>query len=104
MAVLDKESFFNKLHEKVGNDTSEESITFLEDMTDTYNDLQKKANGDGVDWEKKYHELDETWKAKYRHRFFTSDGGNYEPPSGQNSDEDEYDPEAVTINSLFTTK
>lgn len=101
MAVLDKDKFFNVLHEKIGNDTSEESISFLEDMTDTYNDLEKRANGDGEDWHKKYNELNESWKAKYRHRFFTSDGGNYEPMSGQSGDEDEYNPEAVTIDSLF---
>lgn len=101
MAVLDKDKFFSVLHEKIGTDTSEESLTFLEDMTDTYNELEKRAKGDGEDWEKKYHELDKAWRDKYRHRFFTSDGGNYEPAKGQNGDEDEYDPEAVTYNSLF---
>ena len=101
MAVLDKEKFFTTLHERVGTDTSEESLTFLEDMTDTYNDLEKRANGDGEDWKMKYDELDKSWKAKYRHRFFTSDGGNASFDYGNDSEDDGYNPEAVTYDKLF---
>jgi hypothetical protein len=103
MAVLDKEKFFSTLHERIGTDTSEESLNFLEDMTDTYNDLEKRANGDGEDWEKKYHELDRSWREKYRHRFFTSDGGNI-PPMGDDDEDEGYNPESITYGSLFEVK
>ena len=96
MPILDKENYFNKLHEKIGNDTSDEAISFLEDMTDTYNDLEKRANGNGVDWEKKYKELDDAWKAKYRHRFLHSDGG-YAPEEEKTKEE----PKEVTFSDLF---
>lgn len=100
MPILKREEFFNRVHEKIGNDTSDEAISFLEDMTDTFNDLEKKANGTGEDWEKKYHELDESWKAKYRHRFLNSDGGCYEPMKR----EEEKEVKEVTFDDLFTNK
>ena len=40
---LSQEEFLNALKTKVGDDTSEENIKFLEDMTDTYNELQSKS-------------------------------------------------------------
>ena len=33
MAVLKREDFFSRLNDRLGSDTSEEGITFLEDMT-----------------------------------------------------------------------
>lgn len=100
MPVLSREQFFNRVHERVGNDTSDDSISFLEDMTDTFNDLERKSHGTGEDWEKRYHELDESWKAKYRHRFLNSDGGNYSPMDREEKEE----VKEVTINDLFTNK
>lgn len=107
MAILNQEEFFNRLHDRIGNDTSEESITFMEDMTDTYNDLTRRANENDGDWERRYHELDESWKAKYKHRFFSgSGGGNPNVVGGNNSsyDEDEYNPDTVNFDNLFKPK
>ena len=101
MAILDKEQFFTKLHEKVGTDTSEESLNFLEDMTDTYNDLEKRSNGDGVDWKQKYNELDASWRERYRHRFMSGDGGNPNSFESKSSAE-EYDPESISMEDLFS--
>ena len=96
--VLNKEEFFDKLHTRLGTDTSDETINFIEDMTDTYNDLEAKAKGDGIDWEKKAKEIDEAWRAKYRHRFFSgSDGGN---PNGRDT-EREIDREDIRVEDLF---
>ena len=44
MAILKRDEFFSRIESKLANDTSDEAITFLEDMTDTYNDLENKAN------------------------------------------------------------
>ena len=68
MAVLEREKFFEAVQGRIGEDTSDEAITFIEDMTDTYNDLEAKAAGDGVDWKQRYEELDEKWKKKYSQR------------------------------------
>ena len=100
MPILDKEKYFNRLHERIGTDTSDEAISFLEDMTDTFNDLEKRANGNGEDWKKKYQELDEAWKAKYRHRFMNSDGGY----CGVDMNKKEEVKEEVTFEDLFKKK
>lgn len=98
MPVLERDKYFDRVHKVIGNDTSDEAISFLEDMTDTYNELEKKSKGNGEDWEKKYHELDESWKAKYRHRFLNSDGGY----CGPDEKEKEQEVKEVTIDDLFT--
>lgn len=71
MAVLSREDFFTRINDFVGDDSSDETIAFVEDMTDTYNDIETRANGDGIDWEARYHENDEAWRKKYRSRFFS---------------------------------
>ena len=73
MAVLTRDEFFDRVQKIAGTDTSDDTLTFIEDMTDTYNNLEDKANVDGADWEKRYRELDESWKEKYKRRFFTGD-------------------------------
>lgn len=100
MAVLSREDFFSRLQSAVGNDVSEESLTLIEDMTDTYNDLEKRANGDGVDWEKRYNELDESWKQKYRHRFFSGNGQCNSNLEQEN--EDNKRANNISFNDLFS--
>lgn len=103
MAILNKDEFLNRVHAVVGDDTSDESIAFMEDMADTYNSLEKQAAGDGVNWEKKYHENDEAWKKRYRHRFMSAGGGT--PDERKMTQEtEENDPESVTFDDLFKTK
>lgn len=99
MAVLNRDEFMNRLHERVGEDTSEAAIAFIEDMTDTYADLEKRATGDGTDWERKYRELDESWKARYKHRFFS--GGEMRVESSETSVVDEPREETITVEELF---
>ena len=96
MAVLSKEEFFSRIHDRIGADTSDESIAFIEDLTDTYNDMERKAAGDGTDWEKKYRELDESWKKRYKHRFFS--GGDTGEPYAERGKEE---PEEIEIEDLF---
>ena len=99
MAILDHDEYFNRLHERLGDDTSDEGISFLEDMTDTYNDLANRANGDGIDWKAKYQELDESWKKRYRHRFFS--GGDTGVPDQYDTEDNGEHPEDITFDDLF---
>lgn len=69
MAVLSREDFFNRIRKQIGDDTSDESISFIEDVTDTYNALEQSSK-DETDWKSKYEKLDEVWKKRYRDRFF----------------------------------
>lgn len=98
MPVLNRDEFFDRIHKRVGTDNSDEAIKFIEDMSDTYNALEERANGDGTDWEQKYHELDESWKKKYTHRFF-SGGTNYIPDESE--DKNKKDSSTITVDDLF---
>ena len=99
MAVLNKEEFFEALHTRLGTDTSEEALTFVENMTDTYNDLETKANGDGIDWEQKAKEIDASWRAKYRHRFFSGCDSGY--PNERESADGNKAREDIRVEDLF---
>lgn len=77
MAVLEKENFFKRVQEYVGDNVSDESITFIEDITDTYNALEEAFKNDN-EWKRKYEELDEAWKKRYRDRFFSGNTGTPE--------------------------
>ena len=102
MAILNRDDYFARLQTIVGDNTSDESIQFIEDMTDTYNDMETRANGDGVDWEQRYHELDESWKQKYRHRFFSGNGAS-NIGNGNSTDNSDFEERSktITINDLF---
>lgn len=99
----------NKIKERVGEDSSDEALKFLEDMTDTFNDLHTRATTQNKktdeDWKKEIEEVENKWRTKYRDRFF----------SGSNNDDDVDDmvmpevkkptpEESVTFDDLFTEK
>ena len=74
MAVLNKEQFLARLQERIGEDTSDEAMTFIEDMTDTFNDMETRSNGQSDEqWKQKYADLDKSWREKYKARFFNSE-------------------------------
>lgn len=101
MAILSKDEFFNRISKQIGNDTSDDSIAFMEDMTDTYNDLERKTKNDGVDWEQKCKEVDAAWKAKYTHRFFNGGASDSSIPTPNADESDGYNPDDITVDSLF---
>ena len=69
MAVLNKEDFMSAIKSIVGENPTDELVTFVENMTDTYTDLESKTK-DTTDWKAKYEENDKAWKKKYVDRFF----------------------------------
>ena len=98
MAVKTREEILEKLKNRVGNQSDDETIEFLEDVTDTLSDLEEKAKGDGVDWKAKYEENDAEWRKKYTDRFFSSEPIINEEPHSQ-----EPQSEPTTFDELFTT-
>ena len=97
MAVLNREQFFDRLNEMFAERTDDDAISFIEDMTDTYNALE--ASGSTVDWEEKYKKLDESWKEKYKRRFFS---GVSIINNNNVDDEDEKTEENITFEDLFS--
>ena len=66
--VLTRDEFFAIINKRAGENTDDESLKFIEDMTDTYNSLVADRNIE--EWEKKYNDLDAEWRERYRRRFF----------------------------------
>ena len=97
MSILSRDEFLQKMKDRIGEDTSDDSLAFLEDMTDTYDDLEKKARGDGKDWKAEAQRIDNEWREKYRNRFYNND----------NDDDNDNDntfgnpPKKLTFENLF---
>ena len=73
MAVKTREEILESLKTRLGENPDDESISFLEDVTDTLDNFKKRANGDGTDWKSKYEENDVNWRKKYTERFFSDE-------------------------------
>lgn len=73
MAIRTREEIMDMINKRIGEDDSDETLAFLEDVTDTFNDLESKSIGDSEDWKTKYEENDTAWRKKYRDRFFNKE-------------------------------
>lgn len=100
MAVKTREEILEELRVRVGEQTDDETIAFLEDVTDTLSDLETKAKGDGTDWKTKYEENDAEWRKKYTERFYSSEP---EPEPDIVDPEPEETQPPKTFAELFTT-
>ena len=98
MAVKTRDEILSEVKARLGEQNDDETIAFLEDITDTLTDLETKAKGDGTDWKTKYEENDAKWREKYAERFYSSEPEpNQEPPKPD-------DPtKPKTFAELFTT-
>lgn len=94
--VLNREDFLKRIKEKIGDDTSDESISFIEDMTDTFDSFSTKET---EDWKKKYEENDRDWREKYTKRFFSPETT---PEAMKEQDEEiKNDSDVKTFDELF---
>lgn len=73
MAVKTREELLESIRTRLGEQTDDETIAFLEDVTDTLTDFETRANGGGEDWEQRYKDNDAEWRKKYTERFFSSE-------------------------------
>lgn len=73
MAVRTREEILESIRSRVGEQTDDETISFLEDVTDTLTDFETRANGSGEDWEQRYKDNDAEWRKKYTERFFSGE-------------------------------
>ena len=97
MAVRSKEEILEAVKGRIGDATDDETIAFLEDITDTFSDYESRAKGDGVDWKSKYEENDREWRQKYTDRFFST-----EPKTEETTTPKEEEKETpMTFDDLF---
>jgi hypothetical protein len=98
MAIKAKDDLLNSLNEMFKDNTSDETLSLIEDITDTFNDYETKTK-DATNWEQKYNDNDKAWRQRYKERFFNS------PPKDEHFDDEEDDkPEPKTFEDLFKTK
>lgn len=103
MSILKREEYFDALNKIIGNDTSDESLKFVEDFTETYDYLETRKKDDEIDWEKKYEENDKAWREKYRRRFFSGYRPGIEVEAEQIREE-KITPETIKVEDLFEKK
>lgn len=96
MAVKTREEILETIRTRVGDQTDDETISFLEDVTDTLTDLETRANGDGENWEQRYKDNDSEWRKKYKERFFSS-----KPDEPKEPKQEEEEEKPKTFEDLF---
>lgn len=94
MAVKTREEILSAIREHFGDDTSDETLTFIEDVTDTFSDLEAKANPGGKDWEAEAKKIDADWRKKYKERFFSG-------KQDDDTDEEEKESKPMRFEDLF---
>lgn len=100
--VKTKDEILEAIKSRIGEDNSDETIAFLEDITDTLNDYEDKTKTD-TDWKAKYEENDKEWRKRYTDRFFNNDNGDGDNGSDE-IDEKEEPKTPTTFDELFSEK
>lgn len=100
MSRLSREEMLNKFNNLMGDNNSDDVLSFIEDINDTVD----VDNGQEIETlratvarlENENKELDNNWREKYKSRFFD---GEITPPT--HDDEDIKPPKKLTYENLF---
>ena len=95
MAVRTKDEIIELVKTRIGEDTSDEALGFLEDISDTLSDYDTRITESG-DWKARYEENDAEWRKRYKDRF---DGKEVDDP-----DPAEDEPKSYRYEDLFKTE
>ena len=100
MAVKTRDEIVEAVRKRIGEDTSDEAISLLEDVTDTFTDYETRV-ADKTDWKTKYDEMDASWRKKYMDRFSGKTG---EEVKEEQEEQIKDDSEPRTFDELFTER
>lgn len=111
MAKLNREQFLDAIKARIGDDTSDVAMQFVEDMTDTFDGFSTNDNAQRIsELEQQLNtaksekdELDKSWRQRYRDRFFSGIEEDKLPPEVK--DPEPVEPDRATtiqVNDLFT--
>lgn len=104
MAVRTREELMTMIRERIGESTDDETIRFVEDVTDTLNDYESRT-GTAAEWEQRYNDNDAEWRRRYTERFFSPAPAGDPAPSPDPDPADPIDQEAPkTYEDLFQTE
>ena len=104
MAVRTRDEILAAIRSRLGDDTSDDALTIIEDVDDTFKDYETRT---GEDWKSKYDELDAQWRKRYRDRFFQkADNGETTPDDVKDDNEEDLkeESEVKDFDELFTEK
>lgn len=99
--VRSAEELMNSIRTILGdNQTSDEGVALLEDVTDTLNSMQSQEQ---TDWKTKYEENDKSWRQRYTDRFFQGNEQKEQSPIEQPLPEanEPEEPQFKTYGDLF---
>lgn len=103
MAVRTIQEILDSVQGRLGDDTSDEAIAFVEDITDTLNDYENKTKSE-EDWKQRYEENDASWRKKYKDRFFGGKPSEEETEEEFKEDEEHEEKTVKTFEDLFKTE
>lgn len=104
MAIRTRDEILAAIRSRLGDDTSDDALTIIEDIDDTFKDYETRT---GEDWKSKYDELDAQWRKRYRDRFFQkADNGETTPDDVKDDNEEDLkeESEVKDFDGLFTEK
>lgn len=102
MAVRTRDEILAAIRSRLGDDTSDDALTIIEDIDDTFADYETRT---GDDWKSKYDELDAQWRKRYRDRFFQKEDNGETPPENvkdDNAEDLKDESEVKDFDELFT--
>lgn len=100
MAVKDRDSILSAVKQMIGDNTSDDAIALMEDITDTITDYETKVE-DKTDWKAKYDEMDASWRRKYIERFSGKTG---EEIKNEQEEQIKDDDEIRSFDELFAER
>lgn len=90
MAIKSIEDLIGQANSLMPDNTSDEYLSFVEDITDTIN-----ANANNEYNKERYDALDAQWRQRYKERFLSG------KPDEQEEEEEDEKPKKLTYESLF---
>lgn len=101
MAVLSHDDFMSAVKGLAGDSADDSTLTMIENFTDTFNDLETRAN-DTTDWKAKYEQNDNEWREKYKARFFEGkEGTDLTTVMGEQKEDITDDGKDISFDDLF---
>lgn len=95
MAIKSREDLLKSLNTLIGDNSSDDNLAILEDVTDTLKDYEEKT-ADQTDWKTKYEQNDADWRKKYKERFLSG-----ETIKDEQEEDVKKDSKTLTFDSLF---
>lgn len=95
MAIKSREDLLKSLNTLIGDNSTDENLAILEDVTDTLKDYEEKT-ADQTDWKTKYEQNDAEWRKKYKERFLSG-----ETIKDEQEEDVKKDSKSLTFDSLF---